>query len=49
MNGKDGETGPLTAGARQAEVAVLAGGRFSGVDDLLLKHPGGYTYHSPRD
>lgn len=35
MNKKNNETRPVTTGAQQVEVAVLAGGCFWGVEDLL--------------
>jgi len=49
MNEKNGATRPATTGAQQAEVAVLAGGCFWGVEEILRDVPGliatevGYT------
>ena len=49
MNEKNEATRPVTTGARQVEVAVLAGGCFWGVEEILREVPGlietevGYT------
>ena len=49
MNEMNEETRPVTTGAQQVEVAVLAGGCFWGVEDILRDVPGvididvGYT------
>jgi hypothetical protein len=49
MNEKNGANHPVTTGAQQVEVAVLAGGCFWGVEDILREVPGGYTCHYLRD